>query len=307
MNESSWVAVRVRGRTGIRHACREELFAHSAPVYLEVAGDPVRKTSSAPRFIDQCADLRAFCNQRGFDSEDQRVEVFAKIQEGEDFYRAMFVQASSPFSLLLPGVDASASPLSPTTYVWEPSDDPEEGDRVVYRWELRQGVRELQYNAGTDTFFVFENRENIVGWAEWRVVAADFGGNAVVSDDGWRPINFDLEAASVPEAPSPGLPGAPAAPLGIVAAPNPSGGQVSFALSGLRENGWLAILDAVGRRVREFELSGSASRRGREDAFVRLEWDGRTSLGTVVPAGVYWATLRTESGEAASCRIVRTR
>lgn len=85
-------------------------------------------------------------------------------------------------------------------------------------------------------------------------------------------------------------------PLRLTAAPNPAGGEVSFALPAATAPGRrLRILDVTGREVRAIPAPGTGAR-----------WDGRDGAGHAVPSGVYWAIVD-DAGRRLATRVVRVR
>ena len=82
-------------------------------------------------------------------------------------------------------------------------------------------------------------------------------------------------------------------------APNPSPGDVRFALALPREARVdLRVLDIQGREVRAIEAGRRAA------GYATLRWDGRDAAGARVPAGVYFARLFVEERLVGVKRIV---
>ena len=82
-------------------------------------------------------------------------------------------------------------------------------------------------------------------------------------------------------------------------APNPSRGTTRFSVSlSVADHIQLEIVDVTGRRVRS--LADGPATAGRHE----YTWDGRTASGHAVPAGIYFARLRT-AGRFYARRLVR--
>jgi hypothetical protein len=96
-----------------------------------------------------------------------------------------------------------------------------------------------------------------------------------------------LEPATTPVGVAPGP-----APEEVLVSPNPSAGQVRFALNGASPFEDLDLVDVAGRQVRHWSgpLSGA------------IDWDGRDDAGHPLAAGVYW--LRAGRGDRSITRCV---
>jgi hypothetical protein len=78
------------------------------------------------------------------------------------------------------------------------------------------------------------------------------------------------------------------------AAPNPFAAATRIAWSAPRDTrATVRILDVAGRTVRVLHDGPVAAGEG------RVDWDGRSSAGRPVPAGVYWSRIETPEGSVA--------
>lgn len=96
LDESSWVALRVRG-SGHRLATNDrEVYAHTSPVYVSVAGSKVASREDAEFFIDQIDALIAKMDARGnFEHRSQRDGIVARFREAQEIYRRIAAEDSS--------------------------------------------------------------------------------------------------------------------------------------------------------------------------------------------------------------------
>ncbi len=88
LDRSSWVALRVRG-AGHRLAPNDrEVYAHTSPVYVSVAGRRVASRADAEFFIEQIDVLIAKMDSRGnFEHPGQRDAIVARFREAQETYR----------------------------------------------------------------------------------------------------------------------------------------------------------------------------------------------------------------------------
>jgi len=96
LDKSSWVALRVRG-SGHRLAPNDrEVYAHTSPVYVSVAGRPVASRADAEFFIEQIDVLIAKMDSRGnFEHPGQRDDIVARFREAQEIYRRIAAKDSS--------------------------------------------------------------------------------------------------------------------------------------------------------------------------------------------------------------------
>ncbi|MFM2096177.1 MAG: hypothetical protein RIS70_3301, partial [Planctomycetota bacterium] len=87
LDRSSWIAVRVKGS---RDAPTKgvEAFAHSSPIYLRVAGQPVRSATDAKYFIVWIERLREDLRKRNQIPAEQWPHVEEQLAKALDYYRS---------------------------------------------------------------------------------------------------------------------------------------------------------------------------------------------------------------------------
>lgn len=127
-----------------------------------------------------------------------------------------------------------------------------------------------------------------------------FGSDGGVTGQGFwvDEIAFDTGDATTAVDPSVLVSAAPR----LTAVPNPFAQEVRIELRlDQAEEAEVALFDASGRRVRSL-FGGELAAGGHS-----LSWDGRDDRGLLVPAGVYFARLGTESGAVTRERIVLAR
>lgn len=202
------------------------------------------------------------------------------------------------------------------------------GPYRAFRWSVAGGMQDLGGFPGTndtDAFAVSDDGNTIVGagaghafiWqpalgfrnlqellgglvpAGWtldaaQAVSADgtvivgWGHNPQFQAEGWV-VRLPNGVAAVGD---PARATAPA--LTLAAFPNPLHGAVRLAADGAQGAAALTIVDAAGRVVRRLAAGSSPAAGARAD----WTWDARDEQGRAVPAGVYFALLR--SGERAA-------
>lgn len=96
LDQSGWVALRVRG-SGHRLAPNDrEVYAHTSPVYVSVGGRRVASRPDAEFFIEQIDILIAKMDARGnFAHRGQRDEIAARFRAAQEIYRRIAAEASS--------------------------------------------------------------------------------------------------------------------------------------------------------------------------------------------------------------------
>jgi hypothetical protein len=94
VDRSAWVALRVRGK-GHRLAPNDrEVYAHTSPVYVTLAGEPVARRADAEFYIQQIDALIARMDSRGnFAHRGQRDEIVAKFREAQRVYAGIAERA----------------------------------------------------------------------------------------------------------------------------------------------------------------------------------------------------------------------
>ncbi|HND60687.1 MAG TPA: hypothetical protein PLB90_04345, partial [Opitutaceae bacterium] len=95
VRSSAWVALRVRG-PGHRFAPNDKaVFAHTSPVYVSIAGQPVAVREDAQFFVEQIDALITKLDQRGrFERPADRDAIVARFREAQDHYRAIAARAT---------------------------------------------------------------------------------------------------------------------------------------------------------------------------------------------------------------------
>jgi hypothetical protein len=296
--ESSWMALRVDGETDLRHASSEDLFAHTAPIYVHMNGNPVRQTPAAARFLDRIDSLEAFMEIRDhWPDEETHQAALARLDAARVFYRSLFVVPPASFTLIAPEDGAAYGCQETISFDWTDADDPEVGDRVTYILEIAAdsafaSLRDQEETQASLAAFVPDVEPGRLYW--WRVAARDRGGLITLCDPPFRSIFIDESGGVEPEGP-PGSPGVP--PPGIAAslqaAPNPARTEVALWLDPPGNGPWeLRVVDPQGRLVlegRTDDLSGPALRSGGAG---RLFWNGRDGDGRLLKSGIYWLQAR---------------
>jgi len=96
LDKSSWVALRVRGSGHRLTPNDREVYAHTSPVYVSVAGRPVASRADAEFFIEQIDVLIAKMDSRGnFEHRGQRDDIVARFREAQEIYRRIAAKDSS--------------------------------------------------------------------------------------------------------------------------------------------------------------------------------------------------------------------
>ncbi len=322
VDQSCWVALRVDGSTDLRHATDTHLFAHTAPIYVDIAQTPRRSTLDAGYFLDWVDSLWIFVEERdNWTNPLMREWVLEKLDGARAFYREAFVEPPSPAQLLAPAPGDSVEEGAPIQFVWAASQDPEPGDRVTYRFEFSVDdstfadplvVEPLEEPTHLMSEPVLEaNLRNY-----WRVFSLDRGGHATLSEPGFCWFVMPGEPARAPEDPQ-GYAGS-AEPTRLSVWPTPATGHVRFRLEGPPSGGCeLEILDVCGRTLARLVVreGGEISGDRIGEPTLRREgpgvyaWNGCDPRGRPVGSGCYWLRLRAkaarEHGEGAILRIVK--
>jgi TolB protein len=97
IERSSWIALRVRGSAHRLAPNDREVYAHTSPVYVTVAGRKVASHEDARFFIEQIDALISRMDGRGkFERPEQRDVIVAKFREAQEVYRRIAASAPSP-------------------------------------------------------------------------------------------------------------------------------------------------------------------------------------------------------------------
>ena len=96
ISRSSWIALRVRG-AGDRLAPNDrEVYAHTSPVYVTVAGRKVASREDARFFVEQIDALIAKMDSRGHFAEPaQRDAIVHRFREAQEIYRRIAADKQS--------------------------------------------------------------------------------------------------------------------------------------------------------------------------------------------------------------------
>lgn len=287
LEESSWLAVRVSGTTTLWHAVQPELFAHTGPVYLHLDGTAPRDPAQSAYFLTWLEDLHAFVDQRGGWAQSWHADhVHIRIENAADHFRETFAHSPSAPALLVPAPGDTVEPLLPVEFRWGRSTDPDEGDQVSYRLELEEALTgEVRaYDTAGDTSAVLLLDPIPVGTYRWRTIASDLGGHETGPNEIWRTVEFVPNAADLDPIPA-STPGDP-----LRWHPNPFRESIHLDLPAGTTEAGVRIYDVRGRQVRV--LGGN----GRSAVLSAIVWDGRDDSGVTLPAGTYWAEVRTTRG-----------
>ena len=90
---SGWIAVRALGQRGPTQQAAEA-FAHTSPVYVEVAGRPQRSPDDATYFVQWIERLRTDIRGRNRIPAAEQADVEQQLAQALDFYRRL--AASNP-------------------------------------------------------------------------------------------------------------------------------------------------------------------------------------------------------------------
>lgn len=314
VNESGWIALRVRGATDRQHAVSDALFAHSGIVRLRVDGNRPVQPLAAGYLYDKADSLEMFVELRGgWQSQQQRLMVLNRIQAARDSLARHFAQPPAPFELLSPADGDSIYVADGPRLVWSTAVDPDPGDHVRYEVQLADDpdfaspLSPLVLDSTSVLVALLGLTSDTFHW--WKVRAFDRGNNSVASSSTARGFYYGSATAGV-EIAGPGGGGGPAAPgadgdasgagevCRLVLCPNPSPGWTWIEIRerhGEKDAGAPArrveLYDAAGRKLRTLLASGS-----------QTLWDGRDESGHAVPSGTYWVRLTAASGPGGADR-----
>jgi hypothetical protein len=88
LDRSSWIAARVKGPWHRMILNDAAAFAHTSPVYVKLAGNPIRSREDADFWIDWIDKLAERTRQRGrFSNQAQQDEVLALFQKARAIYQ----------------------------------------------------------------------------------------------------------------------------------------------------------------------------------------------------------------------------
>jgi hypothetical protein len=309
LTESAWLAVRVDGISAVSHPVDPQLFAHTGPVYIDLDGEPVRRTAPAGFFLDWLDSLETFVELRdNWSSQDQHDSVTLAIQEARAYYQQLFRVAPEPFALLEPALGETLSVGPPQHFDWADAVDPEDGDRITYTLSVADdslfsnprtppATEESQLDA------LLLLSPDTVYW--WRVKATDRGGHetwATPAAAWFRTTGSDPSAITGGEETDP-TPGLDAAGITLRLWPNPAPERVwmRVKLAPGEEPPRVEVVDASGRRVAG--SAGTGEVRGPDRGL--FCWSLRDAGGRTVPSGLYWVrVLRGEARVAAAPVLV---
>ena len=92
--ESGWIAARCTGDTWVRYGPQSEsslpIFAHTSPVYLQVADHPVRISGDAGMLLEQVLYLQEWIRHgASYDTETQRSMALKQAMKAEQVFRSI--------------------------------------------------------------------------------------------------------------------------------------------------------------------------------------------------------------------------
>ena len=281
IQESGWLAVRVRSVSRPDVHVVSIPFAHSSPIWVELGGPFRPLAASVTDLVDWNIDLGTLVRERGgFEAPSDSLRMEAVLANGHAALGAPF--ASPPGMTLLTSPANWESVKPHPTLEWAAS-DPDPGDLLEYRVRWTTTPTTLGSVAPTVTneteLLVQSTLEH--GWTYyWNVETRDAARNVSFS-----PVQMFVVdttgTAGVPDTP---------APLQWTASPVPFGGEVIFH-SPVAAASRVTIFDAAGRRLRVLE------------GIPPLVWDGRDAAGRESPSGIYFAS----PGSGRPIRVVRLR
>ena len=89
LEKSGWIALRVQGPDS-NELFDGPAFAHTSPVYVQVADQPIRSKEDAAYFVEWIDQLiRVVTVRNGYKSADDRKKVEAIFRKAQDMYRKM--------------------------------------------------------------------------------------------------------------------------------------------------------------------------------------------------------------------------
>jgi len=310
IEESSWLAVRTEGTTTSPFVVSPDLFAHTGPIYVELDGEPVRRTTDAGYFCDWIDSLEVFVERRdNWPSQNERLHVLSRLNEARAIYGGLFRVPPDSFSLVTPANGDTLPNDQPITFDWTDAADAEPGDQVHYRLQLSQ---DSTFTFPYSWTMLTESSKTILSppfygrpyW--WRVLALDRGNNVRMSAPARRKFYYSFEDSGIEN----GADGAgtgqsePSASAGpaILARPNPSAGPVRLSCAGTgEEEGRFEIFDAAGRLLRRLRAKpGTGGAAGGARPLLEASWDALDDGGRPVPAGIYFVRYAQDQARGAS-------
>lgn len=284
IDSSCWLAVRVMGVTDIPHAMVPTLWAHTAPVYVNLSGQSVRNTASAAYFLDWIDTLEDFAEIRGnWPGEVYHQQVLQRFDEARAVYQNLFIEAPSLFALRSPMDGATLLEGDPAMFEWSAAVDGEAGDQVRYRIEVSADslMQQLVFEQNTEETtleFTPAFTPDLDYW--WRVIAFDRGGNETLCTP--SQLHFFLQAIDYSDVTDEIMRGAEFSHW-----PNPTTGTVWFeAPAAAATPHRIEIYDLTGRPVARREFSATSA-----TSATSASWDGRDDRGRPVPSGYYQIRL----------------
>jgi len=310
LTESSWLAVRVDGYSGVQHPVDPQLFAHTGPVYVDLDGEPVRRTAPAGYFVDWLDSLQMYVELRdNWDTQEQHSAVLLAINDARTYYRQLFRVAPEPFALLEPAIGETLAVAPPQHFDWADAVDPEEGDRISYTLSVAEdslfsAPRTLPPTENSQLDALLLLSPDTVYW--WRVKATDRGGHATwaTPEAAWfRTVSGDPSATGETPGTDPAQDFA-TTPVTLRLWPNPAPERVWMRLTAAPgDPSRVEVLDASGRRVAG--SSGAAGVRGSNGELYC--WPLRDAAGRVVPSGLYWVRVMRGDTRVASAPVLVVR
>lgn len=306
LTESSWLAVRVDGYSGLPHPVDPQLFAHTGPVYVDLVGEPVRRTAPAGFFLDWLDSLETFVELRdNWDSEAQHSAVLFAINDARSYYQSLFRIAPAPFALLEPALGETLEVAPPQHFDWEDAIDPEEGDRITYTLSvagdsLFSAPRTLPPTEESQLDANLFLSPGTVYW--WRIRATDRGGNQIWSTPA---AAWFCTGSTDPSPISDGEETNPTPGITLRLWPNPAPERVwmRVKLAPGEDPPRIEVVDASGRRVAG--STGAGGVRGPDRGLCC--WSLRDTGGRTVPSGLYWVRVWRGDAPAAAAPVLVVR
>ncbi len=306
VDHSCWLALRVDGTTELRHATASQLFAHTAPVHIAVAGAPWRSTPDAGFYLDWLDSLWMFVQIRDhWEEPSQPREVRARIDEAAAVFATAFTEPPPPCTLLAPAWGDTVLQSEILEFDWTDVVDPEFGDRVVYYLELAADdsafVRPIVFGPLHVSHLVLMESGTVVNRPHyWRVVCEDRGGNRTMGDPPWMWFHVSGDLSDAREEPSPWT----GAAARLQVWPNPTRGRIWFRPPEIAAGQvCYDILDARGGLVAGGTCAAADGQGERRGAVTGVySWDGCDRAGRRVPSGCYWVRVRAPVGPAGGWR-----
>jgi hypothetical protein len=311
-SQFTWVAARVGGDSGYWHSIPAGgLFAHTAPVYLEI--EPLRAheiigadqacIDAANYFLDMLTAVQAVFDNHGSFPDNSQAAFDSAMAGATYYFAAMHQEPPTAFAVINPCGDSLVTVSSTTPlFSWLSSSDPDPGDSVSYELSIDLSP---DFNSPTTTTGIQTTyyrpppgqalQPGLVYY--WQVLARDTAGNSRTA----TPSLCSLQVATVVTAADADP---PPADWWLAPRPNPFTASVRIeygAPAGAGEVA-VAVYDAAGRLVRRLRTSNDEDGGRFETA-----WDGRDTHGRRVASGVYFVRMQTANGPALTRKVVLVR